>query len=161
MNEPTELRAPVEAKRRYVLAGAIALGFAALIQFASGGLGEEMLADLPEIVTVPHGVAGKLALTIPLARLGLVLIVRGVRTTATRATAAEATAPGAEPFAEEIPDTPAGQTIPAKFKTPSPASAPTPFRSTDSGGTVALNSAKYLNGSKPDFREGHINETTD
>src|SRR5262245_21433042 len=60
----------------YAFAGACAIGFAALIQVAFGGLDEEALARLPAIVTVPYGIAGKLGITVPFALLGVVLILR-------------------------------------------------------------------------------------
>ena len=62
----------------YAFAGACAIGFAALIQVAFGGLDEEALANLPAIVTVPYGIAGKLGITVPLALLGAGLILRDV-----------------------------------------------------------------------------------
>jgi hypothetical protein len=60
----------------YAIAGAIALGFAAVIQVAFGGLDEETLAKLPAVVAVPYGIAGKLGITVPLALLGIGLILR-------------------------------------------------------------------------------------
>lgn len=65
-----------ESKWGYAVAGAIALGFAAVIQFAFGGLNEESLARLPAFIKVAYGVGGKLGITVPLAVLGLVLIGR-------------------------------------------------------------------------------------
>jgi hypothetical protein len=62
----------------YAFAGACAVGFAALIQVAFDGLDEEALANLPAIVTVPYGLAGKLGITMPLALLGVGLILRDV-----------------------------------------------------------------------------------
>ena len=70
------------------------------------------------------------------------------------------------PFAEEVDDTAATQsrspTIPAKFGKPAPKVAATPYRSpTAASGQVTLNSAKYLNGGKPDFRKGTTRDTSD
>jgi hypothetical protein len=62
----------------YAIAGAFAIGFAALIQVAFEGLDEETLANLPAIVAIPYGVAGEMGITIPLAVLGLGLILRDV-----------------------------------------------------------------------------------
>jgi hypothetical protein len=67
-----------EGKWGYAIAGACALGFAAIIQLAFGGLDEEALAKLPAVVTVPYGLAGKLGITAPLALLGVALILRDV-----------------------------------------------------------------------------------
>jgi hypothetical protein len=66
------------SKWGYATAGAIALGFAAVIQFAFGGLDDEALASLPAFIVVPYEFAGKLGLTVPLAALGLILILRDV-----------------------------------------------------------------------------------
>jgi hypothetical protein len=68
----------VNSKWGFATAGAIALGFAAVIQFAFGGLGDEALANLPAFIVVPYEFAGKLGLTVPLAALGLILILRDV-----------------------------------------------------------------------------------
>ncbi len=65
-----------ESKWGYAVAGAIALGFATVIQFAFGGLNEDSLARLPAFVKVAYGVGGKLGITVPLALFGLVLIGR-------------------------------------------------------------------------------------
>ena len=62
----------------YAFAGACALGFAALIQVAFDGLDEDALANLPAIITIPYGIAGKLGITVPLAMLGVGLILRDV-----------------------------------------------------------------------------------
>jgi len=62
----------------YAIAGACALGFAALIQIAFDSLDETALERLPAFVTIPYGIAGKLGITIPLAALGLGLILRDV-----------------------------------------------------------------------------------
>jgi hypothetical protein len=62
----------------YAFAGACALGFAALIQVAFDGLDEDALANLPAIITIPYGIAGKLGITVPLAMLGAGLILRDV-----------------------------------------------------------------------------------
>ena len=62
----------------YAFAGACAVGFAALIQVGFDGLDEEAQANLPAIVTVPYGLAGKLGITVPLALLGVGLILRDV-----------------------------------------------------------------------------------
>jgi hypothetical protein len=64
------------SKWGYATAGAIALGFAAVIQFAFGGLDDEALANMPAVIVVPYEFAGKLGLTVPLAALGLFLILR-------------------------------------------------------------------------------------
>ena len=78
----TPLRRPSptteETKWGYAIAGGIALGFAAIIQFAFGDLEGESLANLPAFVRIPYTVAGKLGLTVPLALLGLGLIIRDV-----------------------------------------------------------------------------------
>ncbi len=75
--KPQETDAP-SLKWGYSIAGAFAIGFAALIQIAFDGLDEETLAGLPAIVTVPYGIAGKLGITVPLALLGGGLILRDV-----------------------------------------------------------------------------------
>jgi hypothetical protein len=67
-----------ETKWGYAIAGGIALGFAAIIQFAFGDLEGESLANLPAFVRIPYTVAGKLGLTVPLAILGLGLVIRDV-----------------------------------------------------------------------------------
>src|SRR5688572_12511287 len=66
------------SKWGYATAGAIALGFATAIQFAFGGLDDEALASLPAFIVVPYEFAGKLGLTVPLAALDLILILRDV-----------------------------------------------------------------------------------
>jgi hypothetical protein len=113
---------------------------------------------------------------IPLALLGLCGILRGF-TRASGKTPRETveepqphTKQAVEevPFADEVEDAPAatraGQKIPAKFGKPkrTSADATPPFRRRTAGsGQVALNSAKYLNGGRPGFRKGTINEATD
>lgn len=67
-----------ESKWGYAFAGAIALGFAGVIQFAFGGLDEETLEIMPAIVKVPYEIAGKLGITVALAVIGLSLIARDV-----------------------------------------------------------------------------------
>jgi hypothetical protein len=62
----------------FAIAGAIAIGFAALIQLAFDGLDAETLATLPAMVAILYGIAGKLGVTIPLAVLGFGLILRDV-----------------------------------------------------------------------------------
>jgi len=78
--KPTRPQESNEASMKwgYAFAGACAIGFAALIQVAFGGLDEEALANLPALVTVPYGIAGKLGITVPLAMLGVGLILRDV-----------------------------------------------------------------------------------
>jgi hypothetical protein len=76
MNISPARESDANLKWGYAFAGLIALGFAALIQVAFHGLDEETLANMPAAVTVPYGFAGKLGITIPLALLGLGLIVR-------------------------------------------------------------------------------------
>lgn len=60
----------------YAIAGAFALGFALLIQVAFDGLDEEGAANLPAIAAVPYSIAGKPGITVPLALIGLGLILR-------------------------------------------------------------------------------------
>src|SRR5262245_31932748 len=79
-----------ESKWGYAVAGAIALGFAAVIQFAFGGLDEDSLARLPGFIKVAYGVGGKLGITVPLALLGLGLIIRDLAATRPAAAATSA-----------------------------------------------------------------------
>lgn len=127
----------------YAFAGACAIGFAALIQVAFGGLDEEALANLPAVVTVPYGIAGKLGITVPLALLGVGLILRDVlvnqggNTTGSAATPARRTklppVPGlkyetargsgedlevGEPLVEESPPLPLPSPLPSIAKKP-------------------------------------------
>jgi hypothetical protein len=64
-----------ELKWGYAFAGALALGFAALIEFAFGDLTPEGVEALPSFLAVAYELAGKHGLTVPLAILGVVLLV--------------------------------------------------------------------------------------
>jgi hypothetical protein len=152
-----------ESKWGYAFAGGLALAFATVIQFAFGGLDDEMLENLPAIVTIPYGIAGKLGITVPLALLGLGLIARDVLANAGTGTVKSSTAPARRgrvtpkgeselEFGEPIPDeviAPAAP-IPASKKIPAgparPAAASAPATPTAPGGGMVLTSAKYLTG---------------
>jgi hypothetical protein len=56
------------------VAGAVALGLAAAVQFAGGGLSDETVAGLSPVLAQPYRFAGNLCLTLPLAGFGLVLL---------------------------------------------------------------------------------------
>jgi hypothetical protein len=172
---PAERAAANESKWGYAVAGGIALAFAAVIQFAFGGLDAEMLENLPAVVTVPYGVAGKLGLTVPLAVLGLGLILRDVlvnsrgsnadpgptpaRLAAAAGRRGRATPPqdeGELEYGEPLPDEPVPAAAPKGVVKkipagPAPAPAPAPRRPAasappvDTGGGMVLQSAKYLN----------------
>jgi hypothetical protein len=121
----------------YAFAGACALGFAALIQVAFDGLDEEALARLPAIVTVPYGMAGKLGITVPLALLGVGLILRDLLVNR-RAVAArpEAAVPGratrnararqAEPVTAPVAveELEVGEPLADEMSSPAPAAKP-------------------------------------
>jgi hypothetical protein len=123
------------SKWGYATAGAIALAFAAVIQFAFGDLSTDTQARLPAFVRIPYAVAGKLGLTVPMALVGLGLIGRdvlanrraglppvagGPREVGPRSGASSRVArppvpahaaPGAEPLAEELE---AGEPLPGE-----------------------------------------------
>lgn len=159
----------------YAFAGACALGFAALIQVAFDGLDEEALANLPDIVTVPYGIAGKLGITVPLALLGIGLILRDALVNqrssaagsvvassrrAKDAVADEALEMG-EPLPDEVAPAPAapkpGKKIAALAggfggrgggvpeETGGPVGDAAPVAQRPGSGQVVLSSAKYLN----------------
>jgi hypothetical protein len=63
------------SKWGYLIAGAIALNAAAVVQFALGDLSEGARAKLPGVVFKLHAAGGKVPLTVPIALLGAGLIV--------------------------------------------------------------------------------------
>jgi len=65
----------VEMKWGYAFAGALALGFAAVVQFVFGELTAEGAEALPAVLAVAYAAAGKLGLTVPLTILGVGLIL--------------------------------------------------------------------------------------
>jgi hypothetical protein len=162
----------------YAFAGACALGFAALIQVAFGGLDEEALANLPAIVTVPYGIAGKLGITVPLALLGVGLILRDVLVNRRGGIVKPDDLEEAEPLAEEVPS-PAlapkpGKKIAAlaggfegRHHTPPPTTGgpvgdAVPIAQRPGSGQVVLSSAKYLNKNPSGcFRKGTSSHTND
>jgi hypothetical protein len=170
-----------ESKWGYAIAGCIALAFAAVIQFAFGGLDEEMLANLPAVVTVPYGIAGKLGLTVPLAILGLGLILRDTMANSRGTNGDSARLAGrrgrAKPQDEEelemgepLPDEPAPAASPKGVVKKIPAGpARAPSRPAggapqiDAGGGMVLSSAKYLNqnpgGGPGNLRKGSTEHT--
>lgn len=128
---------PGAMKWGYAFAGACALGFAALIQAAFGGLEEESLANLPAIVTVPYGIAGKLGITVPLALLGVGLILRDLLVNqrggtarldesapgrSTRIAGVRQPEPGAAPVAVE--DLEVGEPLADEVPSPAPVAKP-------------------------------------
>ena len=171
----TKQRGNAEIKWGYAFAGALALGFAGVIQFAFGGLSDEMLENMPAVVVVPYQMAGKLGITVALALLGLGLILRDVWVNRSRSVQASAspcrkkqatrTAPAADDdleTGEPLPDQQApapGRKIAAlggrfegrgKSEGPGSTGGPSPAMSEEYGGSsgggqVVLASAKYLN----------------
>ena len=63
------------SKWGYLIAGAIVLNAAAVVQFALGDLSEGARAKLPGVVFKLHAAGGKVPLTVPVALLGAGLIV--------------------------------------------------------------------------------------
>jgi hypothetical protein len=64
-----------EMRWGYAFAGAMALGFAAIVQFVFGELTPEGIEALPAFLAGLYIAAGKLGLTVPLAGLGALLIL--------------------------------------------------------------------------------------
>src|SRR5262245_57770374 len=60
----------------YAVAGSVAVGCAALIQFAFDDLHPNTLQNFPAAISGPYSAVGKLALTVPLAVLGAGLVAR-------------------------------------------------------------------------------------
>lgn len=151
-----------EIKWGYAFAGAIALGFAAVIQFVFAGLDEDSLARLPGFVKLAYGIGGKLGITVPLALLGLGLIIRDL--TASRSVAKAASASTARSgkswcarkAEENDEDLEVGEPIPGQSMPSIPvkagpaqkqlvgAKAGARSEPEENGGMV-LSSAKYLN----------------
>ena len=75
VTRPNEAASTDNMKWGFAIAGAIALGFALLIQVAFDGLDEEGVANLPAIAAIPYSLAGKFGITIPLGLLGVGLIL--------------------------------------------------------------------------------------
>lgn len=164
-----------EIKWGYAFAGLIAIGIAAAVQFAFGDLDEETLANMPAVLSIPYELGGKLGLTVPLAVVGLCLILRdvlvhggGSKQTATPAprTAASRFAKRAEPQEEEELEMgePLSEAVEVEAEpVPSPGPAKIPGRGGFAGsprstrskreeepaptgdGQMVLASAKYLN----------------
>jgi hypothetical protein len=163
-----------DMKWGYAVAGGCAVAFAAVIQFAFGGLDEEMLSNLPAIVTVPYTLAGKLGITLTLLVVGMCLIARDVlvnqamtadgpakRVAASpKRKAAPSAAEEELPIAEEVEPTDGkkpGQKIAAmnsrfdgrRGGTPDQTGGPTgganPTTPSENDGQMLLASAKYLN----------------
>jgi hypothetical protein len=161
----------------YAFAGACALGFAALIQVAFGGLDEESLGRLPAIVTVPYGLAGKLGITVPLALLGVGLILRDVLVNRRAGTVRLDDLEEGEPLADEIPSpAPAkpakkiaalaggfeGRHEKANATTGGPVADAAPIAQRPGSGQVVLSSARYLNKNPGgSFRKGTSSHSHD
>lgn len=167
-----------EIKWGYAFAGLLAIGIAAVVQFAFGELDSEGQANLPAILAAPYALAGKLGLTVPLVVIGLCLILRDVlihgrssakapssRSAKRTAQQEEEELEMGEPLSEAVeglePD-------PVAVKIPGARGFTGTTRPTGSGagsadssstapnGQMVLTSAKYLNtkSGKPDFRRG-------
>jgi hypothetical protein len=64
-----------EMKWGYAIAGVLAIGIAAVVQFVFGDLDQETQENLPALFAIPYAMGGKLGLTIPLAVIGLILLL--------------------------------------------------------------------------------------
>jgi hypothetical protein len=169
-----------EMKWGYAFAGVLAIGIAVVVQFAFGELDQEGQENLPAILAVPYALGGKLGLTIPLAVIGLGLVLRdilvhgGSSAKVTSSRSAKRTA-RQEPEEEELEmGEPLSEAVegmepqPAAVKIPGARGFTGTTRPAGSGGgsssstggshngQMVLTTAKYLgtkNG-KPDFRKG-------
>ena len=178
-----------EVKWGYAFAGVLAIGIAAVVQFAFGDLDQETQDNLPAIFAIPYAVGGKLGLTVPLCVIGLCLILRdalfqggGKKQAATSprpskraARQEEEELEMGEPISEEAETVPnSGPVkIPAargRFAGTTRPSGSSSGESRSGGGVTSdgqmvLTTAKYLN-RKPgsgnrDFRKGKTNSTQD
>jgi hypothetical protein len=153
-----------EIKWGYAFAGAIALGFATVIQFAFGSLDDDSLARLPGFIKLAYGIGGKLGITVPLALLGLGLIIRDLASHRPAAASASNATPRsgkswcAQKAEQDDEDLEVGEPIPGQSMVELPAkpviaarkplgaaktSKPNP--EPEENGGVVLSSAKYLN----------------
>ncbi len=149
-----------EVKWTFGFVGVLAIGTAAGVQFALGDLDPDTEGNLPELLSVLHAFAGKLALTVPLATIGLCLLLRDVLT---RRNGHRQAAPVArtEPRAARPPvaELETGEPLPEEGG-PRIAAVRGRFGDAPAGGPtdgqVALASEKYLNknAGPPDFRKG-------
>ena len=126
-HSPTASTESDDRKWGALIAGASIVGIAACLQFAYAGLHEHTLAKLPASVAHAYSVAGKLILTVPLAALGVLLVVGSVVTNLReRAAAPTRPAPARRPTPSradfQLPDRPPSR---ADFQlaTPNPSRA--------------------------------------